>query len=177
MSEGVTNFIISDLIGGIEPSPVDDISTYDRKTRRGKRERNSIPIQTSSFKMSNKLAVQGNKPKKIKKNQNRNIDVLFEHETKLKYFSSLQDSLPEKRKRLAELPNGRNRDALENDIVSIENREEEINYLLLTQRVLQRYCDMLERTKNDSGEGLVQDTTGQITKFITKYDNVEKDQL
>src|SRR5688500_2581878 len=98
----VTGFRISDLIGGLSPkksqdaketTSKDDKKRYEKKPRRTRNAaKQDVFIETSSFKMSNRLAVHGNKPKKQRtQNQQNTTDVLWMHNEKLRYFRELQE--------------------------------------------------------------------------------------
>lgn len=174
-------FRISDLIGGLSPKrpiePNDDGNKkMDKKSRRTRNpEKNNVLLEPSSFKMSNRLAVHGNKPKKQKPVGDNNTDVLWLHNEKMKYFQELQDVvLPAKWKEYNSSEDSSEKDLLRQEIYNIESRQEEIEYTLLTQDVIDKYYQMLDR-KDDSF--MEKDTTGSITKYINKYDNVEKEQI
>ncbi|RKO94273.1 poxvirus late transcription factor VLTF3 like-domain-containing protein [Blyttiomyces helicus] len=139
--------------------------------------------------MSNKIAVHGNKPKKTKSSPSHGSDVLWMHDTKMKYFEHLQNQvLPEKCKKLEKLiargsglndslKKGLNKkeiSVLEAEIHLLESREEEVDYLSKTHLTVNKYVEMLE---NQDESMLKRDTTGSITKYIGKYDNIEKEKI
>ena len=180
-------FRISDLVGGLSPKksavgvPQSDPSDNgkkksEKKTRRLRNPgKNEIVLEPSSFKTSNRLAVHGNKPKKSKTSGDSSTDVLWLHNERLRYFRDLQEVvLPEKQRQLASSTNPNDRHRLKMEIYAIESREEEIQYTILTQDIIDRYKQMLEREDESFME---EDTTGSITKYIQKFDNVEKDLL
>lgn len=178
-------FRISDLIGGLSPRKNVDNNENEGDNKRSRRTRNTnknIMLEASSFKMSNKIAVHGNKPKKSKQSANTRTDVLWLHEIKMKYFQDLQDvELPKKKKELDMLlarcdPTEENRKiaVLRREIKAIENKEEEKEYIQLTSGLVEEYKQMLQ---NEDGSHLERDTSGAITKFIGKYDNVEKQRI
>ncbi len=175
----VKAFRISDLIGTTmrvaEPEEEQDIVGPGGKRKRG-RCGVSRPAfkQGSAFKMSNKLAVHGNKPKREKKNTACHADILWHDDQKLKQFQALQLQLPAKRDELRTCMNAQRIHQLQVEIQSIENRDEELAYIHLTQDVIARYKHL---ARSETTEGLKRDTRGAITRHIAKYDNVEKDRL
>ena len=130
-----------------------------------------VPATTSSFKMSNKA----NAKPVAKKKQCSSTDILYLHDQKMRQLEELQDSLPKKIKELSK-PNLTSQavQKLQDEIKSIENREEETEYLLSTSRILSEYQRVMH-DQNDSD--MKQDTYGNINKFIQKYDNIEKQRL
>jgi hypothetical protein len=177
----VTVFRISDLIGGLSPKKTGGEAATEegnskRKTKRIRTTTRLNPLlETSSFKMSNRIAVHGIKTAKRKVPTEGSTDILWLHNEKINYFKDLQKKvLPEKRKLLTQCNEPRQRQQLEREIRAIENKDEEIDYTLQTHDVLYRYHQMLEK----EDETLMQrDTSGSITKFINKYDNVEKERI
>ena|SRR6478609_5279061 len=180
-------FRISDLIGGLSPKksksddeqPVDSNGKKKTEKQRARRTRNPVKSQVmlepSSFKISNRLAVHGNKPKKTKIHGNNDTDVLWLHNEKLKYFQYLQDEvLPRKKEELETCVDHKERLRLKEEIYRIESREEEVQYTLLTQDLIDRYNKMLE-TEDETH--MQKDTSGNITKYIIKYDNIEKERI
>ena len=97
-NSNVKIFRLSDLIGGLSPKkPMHEVAELvstsvngKKLDKRPKRTRNSgknaVVIEPSSFKMSNRIAVHGNKPKKQKSAGDNNTDVLWLHNDKQKYF-------------------------------------------------------------------------------------------
>ena len=176
----VKTFRISDLIGTSgrnrsQEEPTPDATQVGYKRKRGRCASRPAFKQGSAFKMSNKLAVHGHKVKKEKKNTASSADILWHHDQKLKHFALLQAQLPGKREELIRCTTGHKKTQLEKEIRSIENREEEMAYMILTQDVIAKYNRL---AKSEDAEGLKRDTKGgAITKYITKYDNVEKDRL
>lgn len=181
-------FRISDLIGGLSPKKSSDEGEYlvdssgkkkSEKHARTRRTRNpaknNVMLEPSSFKMSNRLAVHGNKPKKAKFNTNNNTDILWLHNEKLRYFQRLQDEvLPRKKDELDNCTDTKERLCLKEEIYRIESREEEMQYTMLTQDLIDRYNRMLE---NEDESYMQKDTSGNITKYIIKYDNIEKERI
>lgn len=174
----VKAFRISDLIG--TSTRVSEMEEDQDTSTGGKRKRGRCGVsrpafkQGSAFKMSNKLAVHGNKPKKEKKNSASNADILWHHDQKLKHFAALQLQLPVKREELRYCRNTHRKEQLQAEIHAIESREEETAYLGLTEDVISRYKQL---SRSESTEGLKRDTRGAITRHVAKYDNVEKDRL
>ena len=175
---------ISDLVS-MSPRKTLESNKREKEDKRSRRTRNAglktTLAEPSSFKQSNKIAVHGSKPKKTKSAQNKSTDVLWLHDTKLKYFADLQDRvLPEKRKELDEILSlnrsfdRRKVEALNDEIRRIESRSDEMDYILKTQNVVAKYMEMLE--KEDDGH-LQRDTSGRINQFISKFDNIEKQSL
>lgn len=173
IDENVKIFRISDLISSAY-IPEQVVEETGRKTRRCRNSPQNVLVEASSFKQSNKLAVHGNKQKKAKVVPNNNSDVLWQHNCKLKYFEELQESLQQKRKELEKCKLPAKRRLLEKEIESITNREEEMDYHLLTHNVINEYTQMLQ---SNNLENMKKDNSGQITKFIGKYDNVAKEKL
>jgi len=174
-SDNVKVFRISDLIGTLsnESSLLKQASV--KRNRRGcAATKAPILTEASAFKVSSKIAVHGNKPKRLKKSANANMDILWHHEQKLTYFAKLQELLPEKRTQLAATASPWKRKLLLREIESIENRDEELRYMLMTHDVIAEYTRL---SNSVSDEGMKRDTSGAITKYIGKYDNVEKDRL
>ena len=173
-------FRISDLIGTTTVSDTEDPYYADgsgpMKRKRGRYIGGKKPAykEASAFKISNKLAVHGNKPKKERKSLTNGTDILWHHDQKLKYFAKLYQQLPAKRKELEACTSPWKRRNLEAEIQSIEHRDEEMKYMMLTQDLIAEYTRL---SQSDSSEGLIRDTSGNITKYIGKYDNVEKDRL
>ena len=178
-------FRITDLIGGLSPKKnveaVDKAEEGSKKKqeKRTRRTRNpgksNIVLEPSSFKMSNRIAVHGNKQKKQKAIGENGTDVQWLHNEKLKYFQELQDVvLPRKWKQYHDCTNPSEKERIRMEIYSIESREEEIAYTVLTQDVIDRYNQMLEKEDESFME---KDTSGSITKYIHKYDNVEKEKI
>jgi len=177
-------FRISDLIGSVSPkkSPAstEGNSKCPKKERRARRIRhsskeNDVVFEASSFKMSNRIAVHGNKPKKTRNNHNNSTDVMWLHNEKLKHFENLQSTvLPAKKRKLEESHDIESRQRLQAEIYRIECRQEEIQYILLTQDIIDKYNEMLQR---EDETFMQRDTSGSITRFINKYDNVEKEKI
>lgn len=176
---------ITDLIRSNSPKKSSDkkslktsnshVISNSSKSKRIKNVENEVILETSSFKMSNRLAVHGNKPKKNKQSLNSSTDVTWLHDQKMKYFIHLQEEiLPQKRKELEICKDEVRRFELSEDIYKIEQREEEMDYLLTTHKIVDKYTNVME---NDDQSLLKRDTVGSINKFITKYDNVEKDKI
>jgi hypothetical protein len=185
-SNKVVGFRICDMIGSTRRSRNEDSNSdpkvhvshkrFDKKSRQLKTIRNKKEFEISSFKMSNRLSIHGNKPKKNRTPVHQNTtDILWMHNEKLKYFRELQEVvLPKKRKQLEECIDDRDKLNLQREIYRIESREEEIHYTLLTQDVIENYKKMSE---NDDETTMRKDTSGRITKYINKYDNVEKERI
>ena len=168
-------FRISDLVGSSSSAP---------KERRGRNKRcKAGPIvETSAFKLSNRLAVQGNKAKRNKPCTS-NVDLLWLHDEKLKHFKNLKEVvLPQKLEMLKHLPPpdkediacARKRKKLEAEIEDIRSGKEERIYFDQTNDIVREYRIML--TQNDESN-MTQDMSGGITQFITKYDNLNKQRL
>ncbi|RKO94437.1 poxvirus late transcription factor VLTF3 like-domain-containing protein [Blyttiomyces helicus] len=124
--------------------------------------------------MSNKIAVHGNKPKKTKSSPSHGSDVLWMHDTKMKYFEHLQNQvLPEKRKKLEKLIargsglndalkkslNKKEISDLEFEIRSLESREEEVDYLSKTHQTVNNNCKADTYTNQGVSYNDFQDTT------------------
>jgi hypothetical protein len=171
-------FRISDLIGGVSPKKdtrsIQKDPGSDKKPRRTRNAQKNILTEASSFKMSNKLAVHGNKPKKVKKSQNTTTDILWLHQQKLQHFKELQDSLPKKKRELELVKDPLKKKVLKEEIFKIETREEETRYILLTQKIIDEYTNILH---NETDDHLKKDESGSITRYIGKYDNIEKERL
>lgn len=179
-------FRISDLIGCNSSSPkrkreesLQNIALQSRPQRkRGKNQdklSNLGVTESSSFKVSVKLAVQGNKPKKTKKSLEETPDVLALHQDKLNYFDQLQTCvLPKLQEELKSTVSSRKKLYLMEKINSIQNKEEEESYNRHVLPIVEQYIKILE---DDDEKNMRQDTSGNITKYITKFDNVEKIRL
>ncbi len=145
-------------------------------------------LETSSFKLSNRLAVHGNKCKKPRTGTTNDIDLLWLHESKLKHFQTLQEViLPQKRKELEDtLLTDQERHRLDKEVVELENREEEITYLLKTQHILDRYMHIVEeetetsmkpRKDNLACSGSLSSNTIMKLGIVTELENKEKELL
>lgn len=152
-----------------------------KKSRKKGTETNNVTMEVSSFKMSNKSTVYGNKQKKIK--SPNSIDIVVYHNTRLKHFKELQDSVPIKEKKLETVSDSVERFKLQREINEIKEKKEENEYLFNTVELIEEYTRVCNNTSDDSSKknsgkkGLKKDTNWKITKFIDKYDNVEKEEI
>lgn len=174
-------FRISDLIGGGTPRRPVEQKKEEKKPRRTRNAgMKNVLVEASSFKVSNKIAVHGNKPKKVKEEPNKATDVLWLHENKMKYFQDqIEKTLPEKKRLVEKLEKQTPMDErritlLKEEISKISSREEEIEYILKVQHVVIDYMRMLD---NEQECHLEKDTSGKINQYINKYDNIEKQRL
>lgn len=142
---------------------------------------NEIPI--SSFKISNRIAANANKTKKEKKVNSKNFDIMCKHEEKMNYFQSLyQIELPNLKEELKkfeivapdDITTIQEKNKIIKKIKEIENKTEEIDYMIKTSKLLVEY----NRITNLAGDAHLQkDTSGKLTQHINKYDNIEKQRL
>jgi Ni,Fe-hydrogenase III component G len=147
-----------------------------KKSRKKGAEYNNVTMEVSSFKMSNKSTVYGNKQKKIKSPSN--VDILVYHNSRLQHFQELQESVPIKEKKLETLTDIIERSKLEREISDILGKKEENEYLFNTIDIIEEYSRVCNtKGESTSKKGLKKDTNWKITKFIDKYDNIEKEQL
>lgn len=188
-------FKISDLVGNkkVEEPIENNIST--KKGRRGKNNDRLVNFEASAFKASNNITIHGNKVKKAKNSTDTCTDILWLHQSKMNDFAKLYDEiLPMKEDELEKLNNSndnslsslsssftdssfeKKRSTLEKEIRLIKKREDEMEYLMSTQYVLAEYMNMLDKDDELKMEK-DRDTFGSITKFINKYDNIEKERL
>jgi len=154
-------FSLAEMIHVIEPSGSSPVTETKKHVN-------------SSFKLSNKQAVPAIVHKKSK-SQPKLSDIEVFNINKIKYFENLQKvTLPKKKADLLKCKNQSKREKLEQEINDIQERKEEVEYLLTTSSIVNEYVE----TMNTDMEGDLEiDTTGKITKYINKYDNVEKDRL
>ena len=176
---------ISDTIG--KNRKQDD--SLKRKTlinKKFNKKKNIVTMETSSFKISNKLTVHGTtkiKKTKLSNNDLSSVDILWQHEEKLKYYQELYNSLPEKISKLQfdNMLTDKEKSDLRYEIKSIEGREQEIEYLSNTMNIVDEYLNMKEKESESvqsfDNSHLQKDTKGKITKYIEKYDNIEQDRL
>lgn len=169
-------FRISDLVGSSSTRP-----NLKERSGRNKRKGQTVPVlETSSFKISNRIAIHGSKPKQ-KKVRDSDIDLLWLHEEKRKHHEHLQTVvLPEKMLILQNLPTSihgytRKRKKLEMEIQDIRDKKEENLYKKMTDSIVEEYRTML--TESEESCTMKLDTSGGITQFISKYDNISKQLL
>jgi hypothetical protein len=183
MDKDVKVFRISDLMTTKSKIGNETLKPYETKGRKnGKRKYNNstVSMEASSFKFSNKLTTHGTKQKKIKKSSRDHANILWQHELKMKFFSDLQDSLIFKEKEFETTTNWNEKQRLGKEIESIKNHEDELMYISATKEIIEDYEKMINLDKNvetTNTASMKKDTTGKITQYITKYNNVTKDKL
>jgi hypothetical protein len=189
-------FRISDLIGGsrkrVPATPAAATTTCTdkkkRKNRNGTNSTKNIDYEASAFKVSNRLQIQGTKTKKVKEPTKVGTDLLWLHQRKMQQFEDMYEKvLPKKEKELEKLkreeetggesdkvPRQKRIFQLEKEIEALISREEEMQYVMTTQPIIEKYITMMD---NEDETQFQQDTSGSITRFIRKYDNVEKQKV
>ena len=169
-------FTLADLFGCVL-SPKKSLTKQPKKN--GKTVKRRGESNLSSFRLSNKLALQGS-PKKNRKAAPATGDILVTHKEKLKFFESLQNTLPKKRSMLARSTDPSKRKQLEKEIQSIESREEEFAYIMNTGPILSEYLKASKEDSYDCADDNEDDAypdRGGLTRFISKRDNLKKDSL
>jgi len=93
----------------------------------------------------------------------------------------LYNSLPEKIAKLKQgLGSPQDRSLLYEEIQSIENKEQEKEYLSKTANIIEEYQRIKENENNDASSGsnfYQKDTNGKITKYVEIFNHVEKERL
>ena len=128
-----------------------DLKTTQKayKTKAQRQQLSSADVHVngaSSFGVTSKLK-DINKRIKLKTNAKEDIskmDPEYIHSRKLEYFDILQKSVGGLRVEMEKTTNAYEKQELQDKIRRIENREEEISYLLDTVHILKRYVDPVE---------------------------------
>lgn len=175
IDDNVTVFKISDLLGS-KKNNGDSLKKKTLISKKYNKNKDDIVMEVSSFKMSNKMTINGTGKKKKKTSSNNKTDILWYHEEKLLEFKKLQESLPKKRDQLkSSRLSEPEKNKLKREITDIENKTLENDYLDKTRDIIKKYKTAskkfdkeLEQDQNDSDN---------ILKYIKKYDNIEKEQL
>jgi hypothetical protein len=177
----VVNFSLSDLMKGVSLNQTEKQGYVDKRHRKMKTVNKEVTmVESSPFKISNKIAVHGTKVKKPKLTIDHRSDLLWLHKEKLNYLDELQTKiLPKKQKELLEFQNAKKQDnrkitRWKKDILDIENKVEETDYHAKTKDIVNEYEKMLE---NEDESKYIKDDRGEITKFFTKYDNIDKQRI
>ena len=176
MESNVTVFRISDLLGKKKQNNCDSLKKKTLISKKYNKNKDNIVLEVSSFKISNKMIINGTTKKKKKVQQNKN-DVMWFHEERLQYFKKLQESLPKKRLQLkSQEPSSPEYLKLRQEIEMIESRQEENDYMEKTRDIISRY-----NNANTGETTTTNDTidTGNVSvsKYIKTFDNEEKNKL
>jgi hypothetical protein len=180
MEQEMNVFSVSSLIKNenktVEPS-LKKRTTLNKRYNNNKKE-TSIAVEVSSFKLTNKLTVNGHKKKKTVKNNKS--DILWLHQEKLEYFKKLNASLVHK-KTLATTLCGNERKRLEQEIKNIEEKTDENKYHALVDDVIQRYFDSQNRTNVSNNSSTVDEqqvyNKMNILNYVDNINNIEKEEL
>lgn len=127
-------------------------------------------IRTSSFKQCVKPSVR----KPTKKVQGSSHDILWEHEKTMQGFTQERENLPKLVLQMESTRDLFEKIQLQKRIQAIQDRVEESAYLAKTADIVKQFKEMIQR---DDSDNYKRDTKGSITKYIQKFDNVERERL
>lgn len=156
--QDATKVSLSDVFKNIR---VKATASTNNLTPTSPEEKRIVP-KGSTFKISTKTANAlrtGNTTPKTTSRVAEKEDIEIYHDKKIKYFESLQKSLPSKRKELVTCIDPVRRALLEKEIASIESREEETTYFLQVYDILAEYRDVNEQ--KPPARKLIEDAEGE----------------
>lgn len=149
-----------------EADPVPDPSARSRFKSKKKPAVRTVKVSVTSPKLT------------LKKAQPDTTDPWEYHNYRMAEFRRLEESLPFLREEAERTSDQGDRNLLRRRIREIETHEEVSQYLCDTTDVLQAFLQedsrLVEPTEDPSWR---EDTSGGITTFFKKYDNVEKERL
>lgn len=175
--DNVSVFKISDLLGSKKKNNGDSLKKKTLISKKYNRNKDDIVMEVSSFKMSNKMTINGTGKKKKKTSLNKS-DILWFHEEKLNDFRKLQESLPKKRELLkSNKLSSSEKCKLCKEIYKIENKIDENEYIDKTRNVIEKYKKASKKVDNELKQDDYDNDKDNIMKYVKKYDNIEKEEL
>jgi hypothetical protein len=181
----IKEFKISDLMKP-KKNTADSLKKKTLISKKYNRSKDNVIMEVSSFKMSNKITINGSTKKKKKNTSQGKLDILWYHEEKMDYFKELKLDAEKKKKkilRLQKIKGGGHEmeiKKLENEIKCIDDNKEENDYNEKTIDILNRYKEICNTVDNDILKDETNndnDNDNNIMKYVDKYDNIEKEKL
>jgi hypothetical protein len=175
--DNVSVFRISDLLGS-KKNNGDSLKKKTLISKKYNKNKDDIVMEVSSFKMSNKMTINGTGKKKKKTSLNKS-DILWFHDEKLNDFRKMQDSLPKKRDLLKSTKlSASEKCKLRKEISRIESKVDETEYIDKTRNVIEKYKKASKKIENEVNDSIeCNKDCDNIMKYVKKYDNVEKEEL